>query len=111
MQNPRFTINRDERLKYFYQLRDAQNRIILTGEKCLSKLSCLRAIGLVRKYAVHEQAYLRIYGLSTNRFIVRTPDDKEIGFSGQFATMRSKEKSIIEVQSVAPVATIVDHTE
>jgi uncharacterized protein YegP (UPF0339 family) len=111
MQNPRFTINRDERLKYFYQLRDAQNSIILTGEKCLSKLSCLRTIDLVKKYAVHEEAFVRIYGLSTNRFIVRTPDDKQIGFSGQFATMRSKEKGIIEVKSVASVATIADYTE
>lgn len=111
MRNPRYTINIDADQKYFFRLHNEKNEIILTGEKCETKKECLHAIRMVRVLGDKDNFFERIYGLSTNRFIVKTSDEKLIGKSGQFQTTRLKEKTIEIIKTIAHIAPVYDLTE
>ncbi|MCG2612742.1 YegP family protein [Terrimonas sp. NA20] len=108
MSQAKFEIYRSEKnSEYYFRLKAANGKIILSSEGYKAKYSCENGIASVKNNAPHDARYDK----KTNKagqyyFNLKAGNGEIIGTSESYTTADSRDQGIETVKSVAPDAVI-----
>ncbi|GAA0538917.1 YegP family protein [Chitinophaga japonensis] len=111
MNNPTFQLHRSPLNNQFYfRLRGRNGEITLNSESYISQASCRNGIASVKRYAPHDEWYVRRDRTGNYTFNLKAPNGEIIGRSENYTTAGSREQGIQSVKIDAPHAIIEDLT-
>jgi uncharacterized protein YegP (UPF0339 family) len=105
-----FVITQTSDGQYQFELRAANGRIVLTGEKYMGRSGVKRSIVSVKMNAPIDAHYERKTSQTTWNpyFVLKGTQGEIIGTSEEYSSNSAREKGIAFVQHVAPIATLID---
>ena len=113
MNTSKFTLFKSEKnQQYYFNLKAANNEIILRSEGYETKDGCLNGIKSVKENAPDDDRYRRLKSVSDQPYFNLTAkNNKIIGTSQMYSSEAAREKGIESVKRNAPNAPIVDVTD
>lgn len=91
--------------QFYFVLRAANHRVILTSERYASEASALKGIESVRRDAVHAHGFdRRIAGNGETMFNLVARNGEIVGTSETYRSVASREKGIASVVANAAIA-------
>ena len=108
MRNPKFKVLKSIfNNQYYYTLRSAHGKMLLSNEGYATKVSCLQDIQFVQAFATLEHLYVK-KELPDFTFILQSPDGAVIGRSEPYRNRFGRDTVILGVRRDALHAVIVD---
>ena len=107
----KFELKRSSSGQFMFNLKAANNQIILTSEQYREKASAKNGIDSVKRHASNDANYER----KTSRkdepyFVLKAANGQVIGTSEMYSSVSAMENGIASVKANAPGAIIVDLT-
>jgi uncharacterized protein YegP (UPF0339 family) len=107
--NAKFEINRATDGTYFFNLKAANDQVILTSQTYHTKESSKEGIASVRENAPLDERYEEKSGSDSHPYFVLTAANKQvIGRSQMYSSREAMRKGIDSVKKNAPIAEMVD---
>ena len=106
-----FEINRRSGGGFGFNLKAANDQVVLSSQGYKAKASCRKGIESVRRHSVDDANFARLAG-SDGRpyFTLRASNGKVIGQSQMYADTSGRDNGIRSVATNAPTAPVEDHT-
>ncbi|KQR95145.1 hypothetical protein ASG01_04640 [Chryseobacterium sp. Leaf180] len=109
--NGKFIITQRATREFQFNLKTPEGELILMSSGFPEKTECLHCIDIVRKNAESEMNFeKKISESQRNFFILKTAKSGDLCRSQQYSTEEYLNEGIHLVQSVAPIAEIIDLT-
>jgi uncharacterized protein YegP (UPF0339 family) len=103
-----FEINRAADGKYFFNLKAANDQIILTSQTYHTKESSQEGIAAIRQNALLDDRYEEKSGDSHPYFVLKAANNQVIGRSQMYSSREAMRKGIESVKKNAPIAETAD---
>lgn len=105
----KFVLKRARDGQFYFNLKAANGKIILTSEMYTAKASLVNGIASVKENAKHDYRFDRRTSKSGHHyFLLKAANNETIGTSKMYSSTNSMENGIISVKQNAPIAQIVD---
>jgi uncharacterized protein YegP (UPF0339 family) len=106
-----FEIKKSSSGQFMFNLKAANNQIILTSELYRDKTSAQSGIQSVKKHAANDSNYERKSSIKGEPyFVLKATNGEVIGKSEMYSSTSAMEKGIASVKAEAPGATVLDLT-
>ena len=106
----KFEIKKNNKGQFMFNLRAANNQIILTSEMYSSKSGAQGGIESVKNNSRSDASYERKSGKGKSYFVLKATNGQVIGTSEMYSSASSMEAGIASVKTNAPKAAVDDLT-
>lgn len=112
MSDPRYEIRKDSSGDFRFNLKAANNEIILSSsEGYVNKSDCRNAIGICQRNAPGDAFYdRRTASDGSFYFTLRSGNGRDIGRSETYPTVQARERGIEAVRRAGATLTVTDNT-
>jgi uncharacterized protein YegP (UPF0339 family) len=108
----KFELKKSNSGQFMFNLRAANNQIVLTSELYVDKAGAQGGIESVKKHAGNDANYERkASSKGESYFVLKSANQEVIGTSEMYSSASAMEDGIASVKDNAPGATVVDLTD